>query len=62
MDVDARYRGVHRLGDVDVVVAVEVRVDPTLQTYLGGTRLGRLDGPIGDVVERQKVRRAPQVE
>ena len=50
-------RGVlHGPGDVDVVVAVEARVDAALQAHLGGAELGGLAHPPGDVVERQQVR------
>ena len=62
VDVDAGHGRVDRLRDVDVVVAVEVGMDSALETHLGGPDLGRLDGSLGDVVEGQQIRRAPQVE
>src|SRR5690606_483248 len=48
--------------DVDVVVAVEVGVDTTLETHLGGPFGGGFAHPLGDVVEREQIRRTPQVE
>ena len=36
VDVDVGRRVLHRPGDVDVVVAVEVGVDAALQAHLGG--------------------------
>ena len=52
----------HRADDVEVEVAVEGRVDTALQAHLGRPALSRLDGPLGDVVEGEQVRRAPQVQ
>src|SRR5690606_36204140 len=60
--VDLRGRLLHRPGDLDVVVAVEVGVDAALQADLGGAPLPRLPGAPGDVVEGQQVGRAPQVQ
>ena len=42
--VDVGHRFLHRPGDVDVVVAVEVGVDAALQAHLGRAELGGLDG------------------
>ena len=56
------HRVLHRLGDVDVVVAVEVGVDAALQAHLGGAAVHGLADAAGDLVEREEVRRAPQVE
>ena len=52
----------HRTGDVDVVVAVEVRMDAALQRDLGGAHLPRFHRALGDVVEGEQVRRAAQVQ
>ena len=60
--VHVGHRVLHGAGDVDVVVAVEVGVDAALQRHLGGAHLPRLGGALGDVVERQQVRRAAQVQ
>ena len=46
VDVHPRNRLVYRTGDIDVVVAVEVGVDTTLQAHLGGACLGGLDRAI----------------
>ena len=62
VDVDVGRGLLHRPGDVDVVVAVEVGVDAALEADLGGAQLGRLDDPAGDVVQREQVRAAPQVQ
>ena len=62
VDVHVGHRVLHGPGDVDVVVAVEVRVDAALQGDLGGPHVPALERPLGDVVERQQVRRAAQVE
>ena len=43
VDVHVGHRVLHRPGDVDVVVAVEARVDAALQADLGGAQVGRLD-------------------
>ena len=45
VDVDVGRRLLHGPGDVDVVVAVEVRVDAALQADLGGAELGGLARP-----------------
>ena len=44
VDVDVGRGLLHRPGDVDVVVAVEARVDAALQADLGGAEVGGLDG------------------
>ncbi len=56
VDVHVGHRRLHRTGHVDVVVAVEVRVDAALQGDLGGAHLPTLGSPLGDVVEREQVR------
>ena len=58
VDVDVRRGVLHRPGDVDVVVAVEVGVDAALQAHLGGAELDASTDPSGDVVEREQVGRA----
>ena len=55
MDVHPRNRLVYRTGDIDVVVAVEVGVDTTLQAHLGGACLGGLDRAISDVFEFKQI-------
>ena len=57
--VDVGHRLLHRPGDVDVVVAVEVGVDAALEADLGGAQLGRLAGALGDVVEGAAGRGCP---
>ena len=51
VDVHSRNRLVHSPGHIDVVVAVEVGMDTTLQTHLGSACLGGLDRAIRDVVK-----------
>ena len=41
---------------LEVVVAVEVRVDAALEAHLGGAGVLGLDDPLGDLVELQQVR------
>ena len=50
------------MGDIDVVVAIEARVDSALQRDLSGAQLPRLGGALGNVIERQQIRRAAQVQ
>ena len=45
VDVDVGRGLVHRPGDVDVVVAVEVGVDAALQAHLGGAEVGAPRAP-----------------
>ena len=52
----------YRTGDIDVVVAVEVGVDTTLQAHLGGACLGGLDRAISDVFEFKQIGGAAEVE
>ena len=52
----------HRPGDVEVVVAVEVGVDAALQAHLGRAALDRLDHAPLDLVEVEQVRVAAQVQ
>ena len=62
MHMHVRYRVLHRLGDVDVVVAVEVRVDAALQGYFSGPQVPAFLGSLRNVIEGEEVRRAAQVE
>ena len=62
VDVDVRRDGLHGPGDVQVVVAVEVRVDAALQAHLGRAALDRLDHPRLDLLDAEQVRVAAQVE
>ena len=62
MDVDALKPGPDRPQHLEVVVAVEVRVDAPLQADLGGARLLRLDDAPGDLVDLEQVGAAPQVQ
>ena len=57
--VDLRCDFLHRAGDVDVVVAVEIGVDAALQRHLRGAELPRLTCPLRDVVERHSALVAP---
>ena len=50
------------MGDVDVVIAVEAWVDTALQGDLSGAQLPRLGSALGNVIERQQIRRAAQVQ
>src|SRR5581483_1124571 len=61
VDVEVRYLVFDRANDGGVVVAVERRVDPTLQADLGRPALPCLDRAPDDLVVRDEVRRAPQV-
>ena len=51
VDVHSRHRLVDSPGHIDVVVAVEVGMDTTLQTHLGSACLGGLDRAIRNVLE-----------
>ena len=62
VDVDAGGGFLHGSGDVDVVVAVEVGVDAALEADLGGTEIPGLLHPARDLVEREQVGVAAQVE
>jgi hypothetical protein len=62
VDVHVGHGVLHRPGDVDVVVAVEVGVDAALQVTSVAPEVGAPRGPLGDVVEGEQVRRAAQVE
>ena len=53
---------VHGLGDLDVEVAVEARVDPALQADLRRAEPGGLLAAVGDVLQREQVGGAAQVE
>ena len=52
----------HRARDVDVVVAVEVGMDPALEAHLGRAALDRLDDAPLHLLELEQVRLAAQVE
>ena len=52
----------HRPGHVEVVVAVEVGVDPALEADLGGAVVDGLEDPPLDLVTVQEVRVATQVQ
>ena len=62
VDVDAGRRGPHRPDHVEVVVAVEAGMYPTLQADLGRALSLGLGHPTGDLVELQQVGVAPEVE
>ena len=62
MDVDVGYGVTYGPGDVDVVIAVKVRVDSALQAHLGGTHTSSVSGPSGNLVQGQEVGGAPEVE
>ena len=52
----------YRSGDIDVIVAVEIGVNTTLQSNFGCPQVPCLARAIGDVVEREQIRGAAQVE
>ena len=56
MDVHAGDGGLHRPDEVGVERDRQLRVDAALHAHLGGARLRRLDGPRGDLVQREPVR------
>ena len=62
MDVDVGYGVSYGLSDVDVVVAVKVGVDSTLQAHLGSAHAGSVGGSSGDLVKAQEVGSTPKVE
>ena len=62
VNVHVGHSALHRTRHVDVVVAVEVRVDAALQGHFCGTEGSGLHGTVRDVVERQQVGGAAQVE
>ena len=62
VDVDPLGGGPHGAEHVEVVVAVEVRVDAALQADLGGPLGLGLGHPPGDLVQVEQVGGAPQVE
>ena len=55
VDVHFRHCVANCVGDVDVVVAVEVGMDTALQGHLGGAELPSLTRALGNVVEREEV-------
>ena len=60
--VDVGRRLLHGSGDVEVVLAVEVGVDASLQAHLGRAHVPRLTDATGDLLEGQEVRLASEVE
>src|SRR5581483_6519188 len=60
VDVDGGSDRLHRPGDLQVVVAVEARVDAALEADLGGAALHGLHHPALDLLEVEEVRVAPQ--
>ena len=62
VDVDRGRARAHRGHHVDVVVAVELGMDATLETDLGGALGFGLAHPLADLVERQEVGVAAKVE
>ena len=56
------HGGLHCPGHIDVVVAIELGVDPTLEANLSCPHGLGLHRSLGDVVERQEIRSTPQVE
>ena len=52
----------HRMANVDVIVAVETRMDAALQCDLGGAHFPCFTRSGGDVVEGKEIRSAAQVE
>ena len=62
MDVDGGRGRPHRPGHVEVVLAVELGVDPPLQADLGGPQRFGLADPLGDLVQGQEIGGAAQVE
>jgi len=62
MDVHALGTRADCLQHIEVVGAVEVRVDPTLQADLGGAGLLRLDDTAGDLADLEHVGAATKVQ
>ncbi len=62
MDVDRRRDLLDRAGDIDVVVAVEVGMDATLQADLGGAALDCFDHAALHLLHLDEIRLAPEVE
>ena len=62
MHVDLGNGIFHGLGDIDVVVAVEVGVDSALQSDFGCAHRGGFCCALRDVVECQQIRRATKIE
>ncbi len=60
--VDVGCDALHEPDHVEVVVAVEVGVDPTLEADLGGTAVDRLLHPGTQLVGAEEVRVAPEVQ
>ena len=62
MDVDGVRRLAYGLEHLEVVVAVELGVDPTLETHFGGPDLLGLPHPVGDLAQLEQVRAPTQIE
>ena len=52
----------HRLGDVDVIVAIKVGVNTALQCHLSGTKSSSFHCAVGNVIKSEQVRRTAKVE
>ena len=62
MHVNVGCRGFYGTRYVDVIVAVKIGVNAALQRDLGGAKCVTFAHALGNVVERQQIWRAPQVE
>ena len=52
----------HCPGDIDVVIPVEVRMDPSLEADLGGSQRSRLGRTPGQILESEQVRGSTEVQ
>ena len=57
--MDIGYGFLHGAGNVDVVVAVEARMNATLQADFGRADTGGLDTAPRNLVEVEEIRRTP---
>ena len=62
VDVHSRGGRLHRLHQVQVVLAVELGMDATLQADLGGSSPGGFDHPLDDLLQGEQIGLAPEVE
>ena len=62
VDVDAAGGLSDRPDDLEVVVAVEARMDAALQADLGGSQGLGLTDPVGDLAQLEEVGGAPEIE
>ncbi|CAB4885028.1 unannotated protein [freshwater metagenome] len=60
--VNVRRRFLHGPADVDVVVAVEIGVDAPLERHLGGPEVPRLPHTLGDILKREQIGLAAEIE